>query len=110
MKQYYILIKEKYHLPDKIFVKVKRMKKGGFYAILPEYSGCVTLGKDFLDLVRNVSDAVLTYFQVPREDAKKIGVLYLPQIKKQTEKEKSEDYSKYFPQIFITSPSLFMYA
>lgn len=71
-------IKEKYKLPDSIKVTVTKSKKG-FCAFLDDYSGCMTVAKNFGELIENVNDAILTYFEVPRNEAEKIDILYLPE-------------------------------
>lgn len=69
---------EKYKLPDTVQVEISRNEKGGFFAKLVDYSGCFTVADSPLELIQNVTDAILTYFEVPREDALKCNVLYGP--------------------------------
>lgn len=72
---------DKYGLPESIKVQVKKTGKV-LYAKLPDYPGCMTMAVDPLDLVINVNDAVLTYFQVPRDEAQKYNFFYFPEAKK----------------------------
>ena len=81
---------DKYGLPESVKVQVKK-DKGVLYAKLPEYPGCITMAKDPLDLVVKINDAILTYFQVPRNEALTCDFLYFPATKRM-EKIKS------FPQ------------
>lgn len=86
----------KYRLPSRIIVNVERTPEGTFYAKLPELPGCLTEADTPLDLILQVSDAVLTYFDVPRKVAKGHGVVYFPPenyLKKFTAPEK-KDYKK----------------
>lgn len=71
-------IMKKYNLPQKIKVDVKVTSEGHFFASLPDYPGCQTEAKDIFDLINNVTDAILTYFEVPSKVAKKLNVLYFP--------------------------------
>lgn len=88
-------IQQKYNLPDEIKVTIKKSKHG-FYAYLDDYTGCMTVAKSIGELIENVNDAVLTYFEVPREVAKNLGFVYLPEVlhKKNEafEKHKDEEY------------------
>jgi len=78
---------DKYGLPESIKVQVKKTGKI-LYAKLPDYSGCMTMADDPFDLVIKVNDAILTYFQVPRDEAIKYNFFYFPEVKR-TEKIKS---------------------
>ena len=69
---------EKYNLPSSVKVEVKENPEGGFYAKLPDYPGCMTEADDELELVENITDAILTYFEVPREEAIKSKIIYFP--------------------------------
>lgn len=71
-------IHEKYNLPKSVKVEVKENPEGGFYAKLPDYPGCMTEADDELELVENITDAILTYFNVPREEAIKSNIVYFP--------------------------------
>lgn len=72
------MLAKKYGLPDGFKVKVRKAKSGGFYAFLPDYPGCTTQGDNIFELIQNVNDAILTYFEVPRKDAEKAEIIYLP--------------------------------
>ncbi len=69
---------KKYNLPLYLKVKVKVTAGGYFYAKLPDYPGCMTEAANVLDLIKNVNDAVLTYFDIPRKEAEKFDVVYFP--------------------------------
>ena len=70
-----LFLKDKYRLPDSIKVQLIKSKEGGYTVILPEYSGLVTYAEDVSELISVVNDAVLTYFEVPTKEAKKINFL-----------------------------------
>lgn len=71
-------IMKQYNLPKRIKVNVKVTREGYFFANLPEYPGCNTEAQDIFDLIKNVTDAILTYFDVPRSLANKLEIVYLP--------------------------------
>lgn len=73
-----LFLKDKYRLPDSIKVQLIKSKGSGYTIILPEYSGLVTYAEDVSELISVVNDAVLTYFEVPTEEAKRINFLYVP--------------------------------
>lgn len=70
-------LQEKYNFPDFIKVEVRKTNSG-FSAYLIDYPGCMTLAGSIPELIENVNDAVLTYFEVPRGEAKKIKWVYYP--------------------------------
>lgn len=69
----------KYNLPKKIEVVVHKAKEGGFVVEFPNLQGCFTQADNLFELDQQVTDAVLTYFDVPRKDANQIA--YLPEEK-----------------------------
>jgi len=69
---------KKYKLPQNIKVTVKVTNEGIFFASFPDYPGCITEAKDMLDLISNITDVILTYFDVPRKEAQKLSCFYLP--------------------------------
>lgn len=71
-------IMKKYDLPRSVKVDLEVTEEGCFFANLPEYPGCFTEARNFSDLIKNVTDAILTYFDVSREDAQEFNVAYLP--------------------------------
>lgn len=79
---------EKYKLPDKVQIEISRNEKGGFFARLVDYPGCFTVAGSPLELIQNVTDAILTYFEVPRKDALKCNVMYGPPMPEFSELEK----------------------
>lgn len=72
---------DKYNLPKLIKVKVSPTKQG-FIAKLPDYPGCVTYATSTLELLNKVTDALLTYLEIPSQEAKKIDIIYVPVKKK----------------------------
>ncbi|KAF0247640.1 MAG: hypothetical protein FD167_2958 [bacterium] len=70
---------KKYHLPKKVEVILSKAKEGGFVVEFPNLAGCFTQVEDLSQLDENVTDAILTYFDVPREKAKKM--VYVPETK-----------------------------
>lgn len=79
---------DKYKLPETVQVEISRNEKGGFFAKLVDYPGCFTVADSPLELIKNVTDAILTYFEVPREDSLKSNVLYGPPMPNFSELEK----------------------
>ena len=69
----------KYNLPKKIEIVVHQVKEGGFVVEFPSLQGCFTQASNLFELDQQVTDAVLTYFDVPRKDASQIA--YLPEEK-----------------------------
>lgn len=67
----------KYHLPKRVEVIPHKAKEGGFVIEFPELPGCFTQVEDLFRLHENVTDAVLTYFDVSRKEASK--VVYIPE-------------------------------
>jgi len=80
-------IKEKYKLPNYIYVKIHKSKQG-FTA------------ENISELVENVNDALLTYLDVPRKDALKADFLYSPNpVKKQEKKIRIKEVLNKFVSI-----------
>jgi predicted RNase H-like HicB family nuclease len=76
---------EKYHLPKKVEVTLNKAKEGGFVVEFNNLPGCFTQVEDLSQLRENITDAILTYFDVPRTKANKL--IYVPETKvKQDEK------------------------
>ena len=71
-------LQKRYHLPQSIRVILKKTPEGGYYAKLPDYPGCMTEADNLGELIANVTDAVLTYFDVPREETSKVNAVYMP--------------------------------
>ena len=65
-------------LPKKLTVKIHKTQRGDFWAKIKELPHCYTQGKDFLDLIEMVNDAVFTYFEVPKKFREKLGY-YVPE-------------------------------
>lgn len=68
---------KKYHLPKRVEVILHKAKEGGFVVEFAELPGCFTQVKDLSQLHENVTDAILTYFDVPRKEASKMA--YIPE-------------------------------
>ena len=71
---------KRYQLPKKVDVIFNKAKEGGFVVEFPDQPGCFTQVEDLSELDEKVTDAILTYFDVPRSKANKI--VYLPEIKR----------------------------
>lgn len=72
-------ILQKYNLPKKVEVSLSEAREGGFVVEFPKLPGCYTQASSLVELDSQVTDAVLTYFDVPRSEAKKLA--YLPETK-----------------------------
>lgn len=70
---------EKYHLPKKVEIVLHKTEKGGLVVEFPTLDGCFTQVEDLSELDENVTDAVLTYFDVPRSESHKM--IYVPETK-----------------------------
>lgn len=77
----------KYNLPKKVEVKLSKAKEGGFVVEFLQLPGCFTQVEDLSKLHENVTDAVLTYFDVPRSKASK--AIYVPETKVTLPKDKA---------------------
>lgn len=65
-------------LPAEITIRIAH--EGGTYiATFPDLPGCMTEASSELELIANITDAVLTHFGVPREIARSLDIVYLPQ-------------------------------
>ena len=71
---------KRYHLPKKVNVIFVKVKEGGFVVEFPDLPGCFTQIEDLSELDEKVTDAILTYFDVPRSKANKMA--YIPEIKR----------------------------
>ena len=83
----------KYNLPNTVRVMYKRGEEGVIFAKLPEYPGCMTLAHNEIELIENITDAILTYFEVPRELAEKCKIRYMPSYLKKLLELHSESVS-----------------
>lgn len=70
---------KKYQLPKRIEVILHKAEEGGFVVEFPKFPGCFTQVEELSQLQESVTDAILTYLDVPRPEAKKIA--YLPETK-----------------------------
>lgn len=68
-----------YGLPQTVQVKVTRDDDGSYFAQLTEHPGCMTIADSQYELILNLTDAILTYFEVPHEGVQKLSVVYFPQ-------------------------------
>ena len=73
-----ISLKDKYELPDKLNVLIIKSKSGGLTAKLVDYPGCITHAESMGELIENLNDAILTYFEVPRNEAIMADFVYIP--------------------------------
>lgn len=97
---------DKYKLPETVQVEISRNEKGGFFAKLVDYPGCFTVADSPLELIQNVTDAILTYFEVSREDALKCNILYGPPMPDFSELERMIVHRRGTP---LTSQIEFLY-
>lgn len=74
---------EKYNLPKKVKVIFQKVKEGGYVVEFPDLPGCHTQVADLSQLHENVTDVILTYFDVPRSKANKM--VYIPKTKDVTQ-------------------------
>ena len=79
---------KKYSLPRNVKVIIEKSDKG-FVVQFPELKGCVTFVKDPLELNYKITDALLTYFEVPRHVAEGQNILYVPTTKLSSPKKSS---------------------
>lgn len=56
---------DKYHLPKKVEAILTKAKEGGFVVEFSNLPGCYSQIEDLSQLDKNVTDAILTYFDVP---------------------------------------------
>lgn len=68
----------KYSLPKKVAVNIKKVAEGCFVATFPELKGCMTEAEDVIDLIYQVNDAIYTYYDITRKDLENIDFLYSP--------------------------------
>ena len=59
-------------LPSQLNMIVHIESDGGFWVEFPTLSGCYTQGDSLAQLQNQVFDALLTYFDIPREQAKEL--------------------------------------
>lgn len=69
-----------YNLPKRVEVGLHKAKEGGYVVEFPGLPGCYTQVEDLSKLHENVTDAILTYFDVPRKEANKM--VYIPETKR----------------------------
>jgi len=78
-KHFMLNLQRKYNLPDKLKVQVIKSKNGDLTAILADYPGCITYADSPSELIESLNDAILTYFEVPRNEALNADFVYVPQ-------------------------------
>lgn len=67
----------KYNLPKRVEVYLHKSKEGGFVVEFNDLPGCFTQVENLSQLRENVTDAILTYFDVSRAKAHKL--IYVPE-------------------------------
>jgi len=82
---------KKYNLPERIEVRIIKDEEK-YFVELPEYDGLFTEADSVGEIFENITDAILTYFDVPRDAARQIGAVYVPS-------DKSPKKSKVPPKI-----------
>ena len=98
-------LKDKYKLPDKLKVLIIKSKSGGLTAKLVDYPGCITHAQSMGELIENLNDAILTYFEVPRNEAVMANFVYVP---KPALKFVAKPQNK--PNVFISVSPTYSYA
>ena len=68
---------KKYNLPEHIKVRIVR-DDDTYFIELPEYDGLFTQADSAGEVFENITDAILTYCDVPRDVAKHITAVYIP--------------------------------
>jgi predicted RNase H-like HicB family nuclease len=88
-------VRKKYQLPTSIKVNVEKTSSG-FIAKVENCPGLITYGDTFPKLIENVNDALLTYFEVPRNAAKKVNFMYVPRalLSQKARKQKKRNLAK----------------
>lgn len=66
------VVKAKYNIPDKIKLSIEITRDGWFLVTSPELPGFVTQARNAKELLEMVNDGILTYFDVPKREAKEI--------------------------------------
>ncbi|MCK5320144.1 hypothetical protein KAJ61_02015 [Candidatus Parcubacteria bacterium] len=64
-----VQIKEKYNIPSELKLNIRLTKKGYFVLTSPELPGLITQAHNTKELLDMFNDAVLTYFDVPKNEA-----------------------------------------
>lgn len=64
-------IKAKYNIPDEIKLNYQ-VKDGWFLISSPDLPGLVTQARTAKELLEMVNDAILTYYDVPKKEAKEV--------------------------------------
>ena len=70
-------IREKYDLPESIDVRIEKTSSG-FIAKVKGCPGLITYSKTFPGMIEDLNDALLTYFEVTRKEAKEVNFMYVP--------------------------------
>ena len=65
----YIELKEKYNLPSKVSLNIRLDDSGFFIVTSEDLPGLITEARDNKELIENINDAILTYFDVPKKYA-----------------------------------------
>lgn len=85
---------KKYHLPEEVQVEVVKDDDGSYFAKLTDYPGCMTVADSEYELLFNLTDAILTYFEVPHKDTQNADIVYFPKVSPQQTTKKMK--AKYF--------------
>ncbi len=72
-----IEIIHKYNLPLSVKVKIQKTEQG-YFAEFVDYPGLFTEASDWPELIYMITDALLTYFEVPQIEANEFAVYYVP--------------------------------
>lgn len=63
----------KYGIPKSFDFKIHQADGGGYWLDSKDLPGLYTQGETLGKLFENLEDAILTYFDVPRKEARKVG-------------------------------------
>lgn len=76
---------EKYNLPREVHILIQKSEDNKYFIELPEYEGLFTEADSLSEIFENITDAILTYFDVPRDIAQDSPVIYVPATRERSE-------------------------
>lgn len=71
-KEDFRTIKAKYNIPEVIKLSTEITPDGWFLVTSPELPGLITQARTAKELLEMVNDAILTYYDVPKKEAKEV--------------------------------------
>ena len=60
-----VLTALRWKFPDRINVTIKKSEDGGYFAVIENFSGCITQAETGQELFEMINDAIYTYLDVP---------------------------------------------